>query len=389
MMVSIDRGLLGGPMLGDVVQRHRAYGAQRGVEQLDIVVFSLRGYAVSSLSRNVTAYPTNSVAKLLYLTDAIRLGERLAAAQPYDLLVAQDPFLTGLVGAHLKRRRGGKLLVHCHGDFFGNPYWRAEAWWHRWFLKVAQSVVRQADGLRVVSLGIAAKLQRLGVPSQKIRVIPTPVDVGKFQASAAAVAAFRAQHQIPAGGVILNVGRDDPSKDYPTLWRTLQELGRDALQPVTLLQVGASLQLDELRRQHGVLPPAVRLVAFGQLPQAELPAAYAAASVYLSTSRHESFGKVLVEANAAGLPLVATATTGSEAIIQPGVNGFLVPVGDARQLAARTNQLLHDRELARAMGERGRQLVAERFDGFRTTAAIVQFWHDLVTHQPVVAAPIK
>lgn len=378
LMVSTDRGLLGGEQLGDVVERHRAYGGNSGVDQLDIVVFSLRGYRPFPLSANVQAHPTNSPSKLLYLTDAIKAGERLCRQRPYDLLVTQDPFLTGLVGAHLKRKHGGKLLVHCHGDFFGNPFWRAEHRWNAILLRFATSVLRQADGLRVVSRGIADQLLRLGVPKEIIRIIPTPVDVGKFSAQPQTVAAFRAAHKLGAGAVILNVGRNDPAKDYPTLWRTVQAVGNRLRRPLTLLQVGAGLAVEKLRRQEGELPVGVGVVAIGQLPQAELPAAYGASSVYVSTSRHESFGKVLVEANAAGLPVVATATTGSQEIIQPGVNGYLVPVGDVGQLAERIVQLIVDPELARAMGERGRQLVAERFDGAKITAAVVQFWRDLV-----------
>ncbi len=100
--------------------------------------------------------------------------------------------------------------------------------------------------------------------------------------------------------------------------------------------------------------------------------------MYVSSSAHESFGKVLVEANACAKPVVATATTGARDIVQDGVNGYLVPVGDAAALAEKIVYLLQHPDEAKAMGERGRKLVAERFDGRKNTEAIIQFWQDIV-----------
>ncbi|MDO8560317.1 MAG: glycosyltransferase family 4 protein [bacterium] len=384
LMVSLDKGLLGGGQLGDVVARHCAYGEQPGVERLDIVVLSGRGYAPFALSPNVQAHPTNSISPWLYLTDGIRLAEGLFSQRQYDLVVTQDPFLTGLIGAHMKRRHASKLLVHFHGDFFDNRHWMADAVVNRFLLPFARSVVRQADGLRAVSQGIADKLVRFGIPRNRIRVIPTPVDASKFRSVAPeAVAQFRREHGIPNGAkVLLSVGRNDPAKDYPTLYAAVAAVCRRYGGTLHLVQLGAGLTSEDIAAKIAAPPARLTVSARARLPQDQLIAAYHAADVYVSSSRHESFGKVLIEANAAGVPLVATDTTGSKEIVRPGVNGYLAPVGNPEALAEKIAHLLEHPDLARAIGERGQALVAERFDGGSSLRAVTQFWRELTAPTP-------
>ena len=366
LMVSIDKGLLGRGQLGDVVQRHIAYGANSEVSRLDIIVLCVGAHQQYSLSPKVTAYPTNSRTKLGYYRDALRLGLHLADQQRYDLVVTQEPFITGLVGLRLKQRVGAQLLVHHHGDFFQNPYWVAERpLQHRLLQAVARYVTRRADAVRAMSQGIADKMVRLGLPRRTVRVISTPVNLKTFTPSQAA----------RSSPVVLTVGRNDRAKDFPTLYRAIGLAGQ-RVGGFAFHQVGAA----------GVTEPSVRAAVGAaiavqvtpRVDQADLAVRYQACDVYVSSSAHESFGKVLVEANACAKPVVATATTGARDIVQDGVNSYLVPVGDAAALAEKIVYLLQHPDEAKAMGERGRKLVAERFDGRKNTEAIIQFWQDIV-----------
>src|SRR3989344_2806876 len=115
LMISIDRSLLGKNQLGDAVERHKQYGQR--VERLDIIVFSKKGSAEYKIFDTVVSYPTNSRSKLSYYVDALKLGRKLFDQHHYDLVITQDPFLTGMVGATLKKLLNVKLLVHFHGDF--------------------------------------------------------------------------------------------------------------------------------------------------------------------------------------------------------------------------------------------------------------------------------
>lgn len=103
--------------------------------------------------------------------------------------------------------------------------------------------------------------------------------------------------------------------------------------------------------------------ARGVLVGAAKHRAYAAAAVlaFPTFFESETFGLVLIEAMQFSLPVVATSWRGIPAVVEDGVNGFLVPVGDAGALADRLAQVLTDRAWAERLGRRGRQAYEERF----------------------------
>lgn len=78
-------------------------------------------------------------------------------------------------------------------------------------------------------------------------------------------------------------------------------------------------------------------------------------------SRGEGFGMVYLEAMACGKPVIGGAHGGAPEVIEDGVTGYLVPHGDAAQLATSIETLLSDPSLAQKMGERGRQRLEREF----------------------------
>src|SRR5262249_24438433 len=108
----------------------------------------------------------------------------------------------------------------------------------------------------------------------------------------------------------------------------------------------------------------------GPVVHADLPSLYQTANVYVHTSSYEGFGLVLVEAAAAGLPLVSTATDGARDIIRDGETGLLVSLNQesTQKLADSLVMVLSDPARAKAMGERARADVLARYDPARVTA---------------------
>ena len=103
----------------------------------------------------------------------------------------------------------------------------------------------------------------------------------------------------------------------------------------------------------------------------DLPLYYALADVLVAPSLLEAFGLPAVEAAAAGVPVVASATGGLLDTVVPGQTGLLVPPGDAAALARAIEDLVADRGLAFALGRAGRERVVSRFtwDGIADTLA--------------------
>jgi glycosyltransferase involved in cell wall biosynthesis len=373
-MISLDRTLLGADYSGDVLERHQEYARRAG--RLDIIVFSKKGFNKKKISSQLTIYPSNSSTKLNYIFDAFEIAKKIYWPDKFDLIVAQDPFLCGLAGWLIKKRFKIPLLIHFHGDFWQNKYWLLERkrWWFNWFfLLLSKFLVDGADGIRVISSGIRDKLIKGGVDQNKIKVIPTPVDLKKFELfDEKTVKDLREKHH-PDRKVIINVGRDDPSKDYQTLEKAI-DLVFAKYRKLAFWQVGRGRYGDRLRKR---IDEGLVLTSKPKIRQEELTNYYHASDVYVSSSCHESFGKVLIEAMAAGLPVVATATTGSQEIIQDGVNGFLVPIGDAEALARKILYLLNNPAKAKEMGEAGRKMVREKFNQDKIIKKMINFWKEL------------
>jgi glycosyltransferase involved in cell wall biosynthesis len=106
--------------------------------------------------------------------------------------------------------------------------------------------------------------------------------------------------------------------------------------------------------------------------------------VVVSSVWPEPFGAVGLEAMRFGLPVVAFDAGGIREWLSNGENGFLVPWMDRAAFAARVEELLGDKALARQMGECGRQLVAERFDFSKYITGLEELFRDAIS-QPELA----
>lgn len=230
-----------------------------------------------------------------------------------------------------------------------------------------------------MSQGQREKLLQAGVIPQLIRVISTPVDIERFAAFESIASPsrmqllndLRAQTSTQGRKTILAVGRVDKAKDDSTLFKAVRYVkARKGRDNVCFWLVGFGLSknipgdlLDMVTGQGGV-------------DSDDTPAYYYASDVIVSSSSSESFGKVLVEANACGKPVVATATLGAQEIIKDGYNGYLVPIGDSVKLAEKLIYLLENPAIAKQMGENGRILVREKFS--HNTKKIIRFWEDML-----------
>jgi glycosyltransferase involved in cell wall biosynthesis len=105
--------------------------------------------------------------------------------------------------------------------------------------------------------------------------------------------------------------------------------------------------------------------------------------IFVSASHTESFGLTMVEAMASGRPVVATATEGAREIIEDGVTGLLVPVGDAEALAAAITGLLEDAQERKRLGARASEVARERFSLDRMVEATEQVYREVLgSHDP-------
>ena len=200
--------------------------------------------------------------------------------------------------------------------------------------------------------GAAASFLRRALPEAHLEIVPNGVDVRAF-AEPTAVA------HLPTGRRVVWAHRLDPQKGFPVAIAAFSHLLADVPDAV-LIVIGEGRDRESL----GLLTPSVRerIHMLGALANRELPAYHAAGDVFLAAATgQESFGIALVEAMAAGLPVVATDIPGYREVVTDGVEGLLVPPRHAEALAAGLARVLTDPPLAARLGEAGRER-ARSFD---------------------------
>jgi phosphatidyl-myo-inositol alpha-mannosyltransferase len=198
------------------------------------------------------------------------------------------------------------------------------------------------------------------------KVIPNGVDVARF---ANAVPIARWQDGTPN---VLFVGRHEPRKGLLDLLKAHRVLRRSG-ERSRLLIVGSGPQEREARRY--VATRGLKGVEFlGRVSDAEKAQLYKTADVYVSPATGgESFGIVLLEAMAAGTPIVCSDIHGYKGVVRRGREGLLVPPRQPRELAAAIDTLLDDPELRARMGAAGRRR-AEDFSWPRVTAKVEDYY---------------
>jgi glycosyltransferase involved in cell wall biosynthesis len=176
--------------------------------------------------------------------------------------------------------------------------------------------------------GVKARLR----PGAHQRWLPPFIDTRPFVDAAAR---HRPANDVP---LLLSVGMMR-TRDKLASYRVLsQAFALLRNKPWKALLVGDGPARDEIERMMGPFGDRIRFT--GALPHAQLPDVYASADLYLWPAVNEAYGMAFLEAQAAGLPVVAGRTGGVPAVVTDGVTGLLTPVGDHVAFAGAVSQLL-------------------------------------------------
>lgn len=207
---------------------------------------------------------------------------------------------------------------------------------------------------------------------RKTAVVPNGVDVDRFRPDVDGTA-VRLAYGAGEGPLLLHVGRVAPEKDISFLLHAFPRI-LDQRPEATFLVVGTGPDLPRCRRwvEGRGLRDRVRFTGF--VPDADLPAHYAAADALTVASRFETQGLVALEAMACGTPPVAVAYRAFPEYIQDGVNGFLFSPGDREG---------YIRAVDRALGCEGAvrqcaRATAEAFSWNRTTDLLEGVYREMV-----------
>jgi teichuronic acid biosynthesis glycosyltransferase TuaC len=286
---------------------------------------------------------------------------RRAMTAPPDLIHAHLAYPDGLAAAHLGRQLGCPVVISVHGHDVrelpdAKPRWR----------QLVAAALEASAAVIASSADVRTRLLDLGIPESKIHFVPQGVDCQLFRPN-------RSRTPGADGWQLLYVGRFDSRKGLEVLLEAIALL-RQRRDDFRLKLIGGSPVsggTDAFRAQAARLE-LIDCVEFAdEQPWTAIPVQLAAADLLVLPSFYDSFGIVLIEAMACGLPVVATRCGGPEDIVTDEV-GRLVEVGNAESLAAGIGAVLdryecYDREKIRRCAE-------ERYDYHRLAARIVEIY---------------
>jgi glycosyltransferase involved in cell wall biosynthesis len=310
----------------------------------------------------------------------------IARLSGFDVVHLHYPFIFGveLVLAGRVRGRGAALVVSYKNRLVGKGsrrplFWGYEQTWPRW-------LVRRADRVCVLSRAHAESvgyLRELGRRDpEKVVEMPNGVDTELFSPGAGTSGA-RERFGIPEDAVVAVFAATlDRAHHFKRLDLAIDAVARSGDERLHLLVAGGGELLGSYR-ELAASKLGDRAHFAGPVAHEDLPDLMRAGDLLLLTTEPpESFGIVLIEAMACGLPVVATDYPGATAVVDDGENGLLVPVGSAECATAAIGRMIELGEEGRArMGAAGRAKAEREWAWPSLVARMDDVYRDAIDHR--------
>ena len=271
---------------------------------------------------------------------------RFLQHQQIDILHSFD-FYSNLVGT-LAGRLARVPLVLASRRHLGKFLTTRQLWAERWAFHLAHRVLANCQSVA------HSLIDTQRVRSEKIRVIYNGINLSPYDADKMQ----QGREVLPLVGMLANVR---PAKDHGCFLRAAAKVARQ-FPSARFVLVGSRSQDVAVRSLCERLGIADRVDLLGVQPHEQIPGILGSFAVSVLASHGEGLPNAVLESMAAGRPVVATAVGGCRELIDDRYTGFLVPAGDANQLAEKILFLLQNPGQAATMGRRGREKVARLCD---------------------------
>ncbi len=236
------------------------------------------------------------------------------------------------------------------------------------------SVLRDCDAVIALTQLEADYLVSAGVLAARVHVVGGGVDIAAMQAGDAR--RFRARYALDRPFVLF-IGAYNVEKGAIALVEAVAALGREG-RDLDLVMIGQPMArfMDYYRRLSADVQARCHLL--GPLGDEDKADALAACEMLALPSRTESFGLVYLEAWAAGKPVIGARAGAVPAVVREGVDGVLVPFGDAAALARAIAALLDDPAMAQRLGLMGKARVSQAYTWDQVVTAIERVYEKAV-----------
>lgn len=300
-----------------------------------------------------------------------RLTRRFQQAR-YDI-VHTHTSKAGFLGRIAAERAGVPMVVHTpHGNIFHGYFSQVST---RMFVWMERHAARRTDRIiELTSGGIAEHLAEGIGQREQYEVIFSGIDTHPFDAAMARRDATRAALGItPQELLVGGVGRLEPVKGF-TYFVEAARLLAGAEPSARFVLAGHGALERDLRAQAAPLGDRFRFLGLRE----DVPDLMAALDVLVVPSINEGMGRVLLEAGAAGVPVVASRVGGIPDVVDDGETGLLTPPRDAAAVAAAVRELLEAPERRRLMGMTARAKVVPHYSLESMVARLEALYEELI-----------
>src|SRR3989338_2939935 len=292
----------------------------------------------------------------------------LGEAKKHDVILSLNAVSAGAPALRAARIRKKRFFVKIVGDYaweiavnkkkssllindFQNT---AQKGFINILAKTQRKVCLKADGVIVPSQYLAGIVKKWGVPSDKIHVIYNGVD---FKESELTIEEARRKIGIP-GNIIISSGRLVPWKGFKMLVKIMPELLKIS-QFFRLVIIGDGPDKKQLESMVKNMGLERKVYIVGKKSREEMAVYFAAADMFVLNSGYEGFSHQILEAMAAGVPVIASAVGGNREVIEQGRNGFLIKYNDEFNLIEAVKGMHQSLELRDEFAAEGRETVVK------------------------------
>jgi glycosyltransferase involved in cell wall biosynthesis len=285
-------------------------------------------------------------------------GVQLAQGEPFEAIAAFEPdlvhagpldscaYLAAQVGFHplVAMSWGSDILYKAQKNFFSR--------------RLVRTALRSADVLIGDCAAVASAAGAMQFPAERIVTFPWGIDLAAFSPGASDL---RAQLGWQDNFVLLHLRAWEHFYGAETVLRAFLALASRHPQ-LRLLMPGGGSQARRFKRLIEKSGFADRVHLPGKVAQADLPAYYRAADLYLSASKSDGSSVSLMEALACGVPALVSDIPGDREWVSEGQQGWLFPVGDGAALADKIEHAMQDRAALRTMSQQAHATAEARAD---------------------------
>ena len=308
-----------------------------------------------------------------------------------DLIHVHTGKRLGGIVRHTAHKRGIPYILSLHGGIHDVPTTQMEqlieptigslewgkllGWWVG-----ARRVLEDASAILCVGQR-EQELTQERFPNKRVIYFPNGVSPDRYETGARA--AFRAKYQIPSDAfLVVMVGRLDPQKNQAMAIEAVRKL-REKHPNMYLLMIGHVTDQNyrtelQFEIDRSACPGRMALIPGLDPSTNALVDAYHAADLFVLPSSHEPFGIVILEAWAAGLPVIATRVGGIRALVNDGVDGLLVESGDSDALAHSISQLATDDTQRQRLAEAGKKKALKQYSWDRITDQLISVYEEVI-----------